>query len=169
MWSSRRACCATTAAWRQAAALSSMYDSLAQIAPAATEIGPPSPTARRQVAASVSANTPPPRSRRRVSTVAPRGRRHPEAGLAGCGPEVTRFRVGYEPQPRAVHPGIGAERIATVKLVEPAAVGQGHRAENGPSLIVLAVVLECLAVVALPALCDEAYGLLDGIAAFAAG
>ena len=112
---------------------------------------------------------PPPRSRRRVSAVAPRGRRRPEAESAGCGPEFTEFRVGYEPQPRTVCPGIGAERIAPVQLDEPAAVGQGHRAENGPSLIVLAVVLECLAVVALPALCDETYGILDAIAIFALG
>ena len=109
------------------------------------------------------------RSRRRFSAVAPRGRRHPEAESAGCGPEVTGFRVGYEPQPRAVRPGIGAERIAPVQLVEPAAVGQSHRADNGPSLIVLAVVLECLTVVALPALCDETYGILDAIAIFALG
>ena len=34
-------------------------DSLARIAPSATAIGPPSPTARRLVNASVSANTPP--------------------------------------------------------------------------------------------------------------
>ena len=96
-------------------------------------------------------------------------RRHPEAESTRCGPRGAGDRVGYEPQPRAVRPGIGAERITAVQLVEPAAVGQDHRAENGPSLSVLTVVLDCLAGVALPALCDEAYGLLDVIMIFALG
>ena len=94
---------------------------------------------------------------------------HPEAESAWRGPGVSGDRSSYEPQPRAVRPGIGPERITPVQLVEPAAGGQGHRAENGPPLTVFAVVLDCLAVVALPALCDEVDGLLDVVTVFTRG
>ena len=93
----------------------------------------------------------------------------PEAESAWRGPGVAGDRISYEPQPRAVRPGIGPERITPVQLVEPAAGGQGHRTENGPSLTVFAIVLDCLAVGALPALRDEVCGLLDVITFFTVG
>ena len=83
-------------------------------------------------------------------------------------PRLAGLWVLYEPQPgHAAHPGTAMEWIIRVHLIEPLAVGQGHRAENGTSLIVLAVVLECSAGIALPALRDEAHGLLDRITVLA--